>query len=131
MLENAYYSVISPEGCSTILFGSAVEAGRAADALRLTAPDLLETGVMDGVITEPPGGAPADPLALMEDVRGALAVTLGLLSSLPPEELIRHRHTRFRALGTPASASSASSASSGSCAPAAPVRPATEIGVRR
>ena len=61
MLENSYYSVISPEGCSTILFKDAAQAPRAAEALRLTAPHLLRLGVMDGVVPEPAGGAHTEP----------------------------------------------------------------------
>ena len=63
MMENSYYSVISPEGCSTILFKDAAQAPRAAEALRLTAPDLLRLGVMDAVVPEPEGGAHTDPPA--------------------------------------------------------------------
>ena len=60
MLENSYYSVISPEGCATILFKDAAAAPRAAAALRITAPDLLRLGVMDAVVPEPEGGAHTD-----------------------------------------------------------------------
>ena len=63
MMENSYYSVISPEGCSTILFKDAAQAPRAAAALRMTAPDLLRLGVMDAVVPEPEGGAHTDQLA--------------------------------------------------------------------
>ena len=62
MMENSYYSVISPEGCSTILFKDAAQAPRAAEALRLTAPDLLRLGIMDAVVPEPEGGAHTDPV---------------------------------------------------------------------
>lgn len=105
MLENAYYSVISPEGCSTILFGSAAEAPRAAAALGLTAPDLLRTGVLDGVVREPEGGAHTDPLRTADAVRAALIAALDRLSGLGPDRLIEHRHARFRRFGTPAAPS--------------------------
>lgn len=101
MLENAYYSVISPEGCSTILFGSAAEAPRAAEALKLTAPDLLESAVVDAVVPEPGGGAHTDPLRVMDDVRDALAAALGALTDLSGDELVERRHARFRRFGTP------------------------------
>ena len=79
MLENSYYSVISPEGCATILFKDAASAPRAAAALRITAPDLLALGVMDAVVPEPPDGAHTDAVtaganlktALVDDPRGA------------------------------------------------------------
>ncbi|MEV5438964.1 acetyl-CoA carboxylase carboxyltransferase subunit alpha [Streptomyces sp. NPDC052682] len=106
MLENAYYSVISPEGCSTILFGSAAEAPRAAAALRLTAPDLLRTGVLDAVVPEPEGGAHTDPLRTADAVRDALVTVLDRLSHLTPQQLVEHRHARFRRFGTPAEPSS-------------------------
>jgi acyl-CoA carboxylase subunit beta len=101
MLENAYYSVISPEGCSTILFGSAAQAPRAAEALKITAPDLLELGVMDGVVPEPPGGAQADVAAAAETVRDALAASLDRLAAIGPGELLRLRYARFRRFGAP------------------------------
>jgi acetyl-CoA carboxylase carboxyl transferase subunit beta len=101
MLEHAYYSVISPEGCSTILFKDASAAPRAAAALRLTAPDLLELGVMDAVVVEPEGGAHTDPGTTAQNVKAAVVATLGELLGLPPEELLERRHQRYRRFGAP------------------------------
>jgi acetyl-CoA carboxylase alpha subunit len=101
MLENAYYSVISPEGCSTILFKDATQAPRAAQALRVTAPDLLRLGIMDAVVPEPEGGAHLDPRAAAENLKTALVLSLRELLGTPPEELLARRYARFRAFGTP------------------------------
>src|SRR5205823_12380140 len=76
MMENAYYSVISPEGCATILFKDAAAAPRAAKALRITSPELLRLGVMDAVVPEPEEGAQADPLAAGANLRAALVAAL-------------------------------------------------------
>src|SRR5213078_5104714 len=76
MMENSYYSVISPEGCSTILFKDAAQAPRAAEALRLTAPDLLRLGIMDAVVPEPEGGAHANPVAAAANVKAAIVAFL-------------------------------------------------------
>jgi acetyl-CoA carboxylase carboxyl transferase subunit beta len=101
MLENAYYSVISPEGCSTILFKDAAQAPRAAKALRVTAPDLLRLGIMDAVVPEPEGGAHLDPRAAAENLKTALVLSLRELLGTSPEELLARRYERFRAFGTP------------------------------
>jgi acetyl-CoA carboxylase carboxyl transferase subunit beta len=95
-LEKSYLSVISPEGCSTILFGSADQAGRAAAALRITAPELLRMGVVDGVIPEPPGGAHLDPAAAAAAVRVALEDCLRQLAGLDGGQLVEDRHLRYR-----------------------------------
>jgi acetyl-CoA carboxylase carboxyl transferase subunit beta len=101
MLENAYYSVISPEGCSTILFSDASAAPRAAAALRITGPDLLRLGVMDGVVPEPEGGAHTEPAAAGANLKTAIVDCLTELLALPPGELVDARYRRFRAFGTP------------------------------
>jgi acetyl-CoA carboxylase carboxyl transferase subunit beta len=101
MLENSYYSVISPEGCSTILFKSAAAAPRAAEALRLTAPDLLRLKIMDAVIPEPEGGAHTDHLAAAANLKAGLIACLRELLVLSPEQLIEQRYKRFRLFGTP------------------------------
>ncbi|HSV68058.1 MAG TPA: acetyl-CoA carboxylase carboxyltransferase subunit alpha [Mycobacteriales bacterium] len=101
MLRNAYYSVISPEGCSTILWGSAANAAQAADVLRLTAPDLLRLGVIDAVVPEPPGGAHSDPYATVENVKTAVVHTLAPLLDLPGEQLVAERRARFDRFGHP------------------------------
>ncbi|SDU39561.1 acetyl-CoA carboxylase carboxyl transferase subunit [Jiangella alkaliphila] len=99
MLENSYYSVISPEGCSTILWGTAAKASTAAAALRLTAPDLLDLGIVDGVVDEPAGGAHTDPSATADNLARALGAALAQLSRLSPDELVADRYSRFRAFG--------------------------------
>lgn len=99
MLENAWYSVISPEGCASILWRDAKMAPVAADNLKLTASDLLELGVIDGLIPEPLGGAHRDPREAIENVRLALERTLAELCELDPEVLLRQRHEKYRAMG--------------------------------
>ena len=101
MMENAYYSVISPEGCSTILFKDASAAPRAAKALRITSPELLRLTVMDAVVPEPDGGAHADPAAAGANLKAAIVASLRELLPLSPEELIAQRYERFRKFGTP------------------------------
>lgn len=101
MLENSYYSVISPEGCATILFKSAEAAPRAAAALRMTAPDLLRLKVMDAVIPEPEGGADQDHLATAANLKTALVECLRELLPLGTDELLERRYDRFRMFGAP------------------------------
>jgi acyl-CoA carboxylase subunit beta len=100
MLENSYYSVISPEGCATILFKDAAAAPRAAAALRITAPDLLRLGVMDAVVPEPGEGAHTDVSGTAANVKTALVESLRELLPLSPEELLERRYERFRMFGT-------------------------------
>jgi acetyl-CoA carboxylase carboxyl transferase alpha subunit/acetyl-CoA carboxylase carboxyl transferase beta subunit len=101
MLENSYYSVISPEGCASILFKDAAAAPRAAAALRITAPDLLELGVMDAVVPEPAEGAHTDHNATAANLKTALVQSLGELLPLSSEELLEKRYDRFRRFGAP------------------------------
>ena len=101
MLENSYYSVISPEGCATILFKDAAAAPRAAAALRITAPDLLRLGVMDAVVPEPADGAHTDHNTTAANLKTALVQTLSELLPLSPEALLEKRYDRFRRFGTP------------------------------
>jgi acetyl-CoA carboxylase carboxyl transferase subunit beta len=101
VMENAYYSVISPEGCSTILFKDAAQAARAAEALRLTAPDLVRLGVMDAIVPEPEEGAHADPAAAAANLKAAIVDSLGRLLGVPPQTLLEQRYDRFRAFGAP------------------------------
>ena len=100
MLENSYYSVISPEGCATILFKDAASAPRAAAALRITGPDLLRLAVMDAVVPEPGEGAHTDLPATAANVKTALVECLRELLPLSPEELLERRYERFRRFGT-------------------------------
>lgn len=99
MLQFAIYSVISPEGCAAILFRDAKRAPEAAKALRLTAPDLLELGVIDGIIEEPAGGAHLNPPDAARNIENAIAKHLEALKKLPPQELVRDRQEKFRRLG--------------------------------
>jgi acetyl-CoA carboxylase carboxyl transferase alpha subunit len=101
MMQNSYYSVISPEGCSTILFKDAAQAPRAAAALRMIAPDLLRLGIMDGVVPEPEGGAHTDPAETAANLKTAIVKNLHELLGLPPEQLLERRYDRFRRFGTP------------------------------
>jgi acetyl-CoA carboxylase carboxyl transferase subunit beta len=97
--ERGTYSVISPEGCSAILWGDAASAAVAARALRITAHELLAMGVVDGVIPEPAGGAQADPAAMTELLRAALVTELDALSGTGATVLLRRRRERFRRFG--------------------------------
>lgn len=99
MLEYATYSVISPEGCAAILWQDQLKKADAAERLKLTAPDLLELGVVDRVIPEPLGGAHADPEEAFRRVGEALEESLAGLDGLTGEELIAARRDRFRAIG--------------------------------
>jgi acetyl-CoA carboxylase carboxyl transferase subunit beta len=96
---NAFYSVISPEGCASILWKSANAASRAASALRLDARELLRLGIVDGVVPEPDGGAHLDPGAAVEAVRQVVGGAFAELRRLPRGELARARRKRFRAYG--------------------------------
>jgi acetyl-CoA carboxylase carboxyl transferase subunit alpha len=99
ILENAIYSVISPESCAAILWRDASEAPRAAEALKLTARDLLEQDVVDRVVEEPVGGAHKDPQGTMEIVSRVLREELAALVRQSPEQLVCGRRDRFRGLG--------------------------------
>jgi acyl-CoA carboxylase subunit beta len=101
MLENAYYSVITPEGCSVILWKSAADAPKAAVALRVTSRDLLQLSVVDAVVPEPEGGAHQDPPAAAANLKRAIVESLGDLLSKPAPELLAARYARFRRFGTP------------------------------
>ena len=96
VLENAYYSVISPEGCAAILWKDRTKAPEAAAALRLTAAELLSMGLIDEVIEEPLGGAHRDPPATAEAVRVAIKRALRALSDLSPDALIQQRYEKYR-----------------------------------
>ena len=99
MLQNSVYSVISPEGCASILFRDSTQADRAADALKLTAKDLLGLKVIDEVVPEPAGGAHRDPAKAAEHLGKALRKHLSELAELTPDELVKDRYEKFRALG--------------------------------
>jgi acetyl-CoA carboxylase carboxyl transferase subunit alpha len=100
MLENAYYSVISPESCAAIIYRDSGRAAEAARALRLTAEDLHGLGLVDGIIPEPAEGAHTDPDKAAEFVREAIHNALAELAPLSPEELIENRYQKFRRMGS-------------------------------
>ncbi len=99
MLEHAIYSVISPEGCAAILWKDQSEVQRAASALRLTARDLLEFGVIDEIVPEPLGGAHMDPSLAIRTVGSAIRKALVELRRVKRDELPRRRFAKFRAMG--------------------------------
>ena len=99
ILENAYYSVISPEGCASILWKSRDRAPDAAEALKITANDLLRLGVVDGIVEEPLGGAHRDPDEMARRLRGAVLAALSELDAVPAETLTATRYRKYRDLG--------------------------------
>ena len=98
-LSNSYYTVISPEGCASILFRDAKRAREAAEQLRLTARDLLELGVADEIVEEPLGGAHRDYKAAAENLSAAIVRNLDELSKFSPDELKDARYKKFREIG--------------------------------
>jgi len=99
MFEHAVYSVISPEGCASILWRTADKAADAAEAMKMTASDLQALGVVDQVVEEPMGGAHRDPEAAIGALKGAIAEELDGLSKLGPAELRAQRRAKFLAIG--------------------------------
>ena len=99
MLENAVYSVISPESCAAIIYRDSGKAEQAAAALKLTAEDLHRLGLIDEIVAEPPGGAQEDPAAAAESLRRHLIRSLDELGDLGADELVDHRYAKFRKMG--------------------------------
>ncbi|MGE7204649.1 carboxyl transferase domain-containing protein, partial [Sphingomonas sp. NPDC019816] len=99
MFEHAVYSVISPEGCASILWRTADKAADAAEAMRVTAQDLKQFGVIDTIVTEPVGGAHRDPAGAIANLGDAIHKSLGELSGLGRDELKRGRSAKFLAMG--------------------------------
>jgi acetyl-CoA carboxylase carboxyl transferase subunit alpha len=99
MLEYSVYSVISPEGCAAILWKSPEKTSEAADALKMTAKDLLALGVIDQIISEPTGCAHRDPAAMAASIKQAVAKHLADLADRTAEELIDARYDKFRKMG--------------------------------
>jgi acetyl-CoA carboxylase carboxyl transferase subunit alpha len=99
MLENSYYSVISPEGCAAILWKHRKHAPEAAAALKLTGEDLRELRIVDEVIPEPLGGAHQDHAAAIDNLRAAVAHQLDELCEMPIEKLLARRYEKFRRIG--------------------------------
>ena len=100
VLENAYYSVISPEGCAAILWKNSIKAPVAAEALKLTAADLLKSGIIDEVIKEPLGGAHVDPEEAAKNIKASVKKYLVELLRIPKDELCVLRYKKFRVMGS-------------------------------
>ena len=99
MMENAYYSVISPEGCAAILWKHRKHAPEAAEAMKLVAPDLKELGLIDGVVEEPTGGAHRDHQASADAFREKVIGLIGELKALAIKDLLDQRYDKFRSFG--------------------------------
>ena len=99
MMENAVYSVISPEGCAGILWRDGTKAPEAAEALKITAPDLLKLGAIDEIVAEPAGGAHKNQKAACANVKKAVLAALKELVKLSPEELVEQRYAKIRSYG--------------------------------
>lgn len=99
MLEHATYSVISPEGCATILWHNSAKASEAAELLKITAQDLFQMKVIDEVVEEPLGGAHRDPRRAAELLKDAISRNLTEIKNIPTQELIKLRYEKFRKLG--------------------------------
>ncbi len=100
MMEYAVYSVISPEGCASILWKDASMAPKAAEALKLTAPNLKELGVIDGIVPEPLGGAHADWDGAAQNLKEAVVNAFSELADLGADELVESRYQKFAAMGS-------------------------------
>lgn len=99
LLEHAYYTVISPEGCASILWRDASKASEAADALKITAPDLMKFDIIDGAIKEPLGGAHHDYQAIADELKKTILESLDELSKMSGDELKKSRYEKFRKMG--------------------------------
>jgi acetyl-CoA carboxylase carboxyl transferase subunit alpha len=100
MMEHSIYSVISPEGCASILFRDSSKAQISAEELKLTAKDLFHYHLIDSIIPEPVGGAHRDPKSAMESVRNIISSTLSEFEILSPESLVESRYQKFRKLAS-------------------------------
>jgi acetyl-CoA carboxylase carboxyl transferase subunit alpha len=100
ILENAVYSVISPESCAAIIYRDSGKAAQAAAALKMTAPDLKQLGLVDEVVPEPPGGAQEEHDIAAENLREALRSELAALAGRSPQQLIDERYEKFRKMGS-------------------------------
>ncbi|MBQ3310728.1 acetyl-CoA carboxylase carboxyltransferase subunit alpha [bacterium] len=99
MLEYAYYTVISPEGCASILFRDSAQASVAADALKITADDLLDLGIIDSCVKEPLGGAHNNKSEMAKTLQKELIATLKKLLKLSPDKLKEQRYKKYRSMG--------------------------------
>jgi len=103
MLENAVYSVASPEAAASILWNDGARGAEAAEAMKITAPDLLRFGIVDGIIPEPPGGAHTDHAAAAQALRTELLAQMAELEAIPLDQLVAERARRYRRIGAFAS----------------------------
>ena len=99
MMENAYYSVISPEGCAAILWRDRAKANEAANALKLTAKDLIKLGIIDDIVSEPLGGAHTDPETAANNLKNYILKHLNEISKIPIDEIVEARYKKFRKMG--------------------------------
>ena len=99
VLEHAYYTVISPEGCASILWRDAAKAGDAANALKITAQDLMKLGIIDGIVKEPMGGAHYDYDFIGQELKKDILAALEEMKNMSPEELKSDRYNKFRRMG--------------------------------
>ena len=99
MLEHAYYTVISPEGCASILWRDAARFADAAEALKITSKDLLELGIIDEEISEPLGGAHNDYNETANNMKNSIINAISQLVEKSPQELKNDRYNKFRAMG--------------------------------
>lgn len=99
VLENAYYSVISPEGCAAILWKERSKSPQAAQVLKLTAKDLLELGLIDTIVKEPSGGAHRNPSETAANIKAVIKKDLAVLTAVPKEKLLEARYAKFRQMG--------------------------------
>jgi acetyl-CoA carboxylase carboxyl transferase subunit alpha len=106
VLENAYYSVISPEGCAAILWKDSAKASDAAEALKLTAQDLLKMGLIDEIVPEPQGGAHRDPQKMAQTLKNLILSSLKDLLAMGKDDILKSRYKKFRSMGIVAQGSS-------------------------
>ncbi len=99
MLENAWYSVISPEGCAAILWRDRAQAEKASEALKISAPDILELGMIDRIVPEPAGGAHSDPVAAEDMLGREIIKELDRLTLIDPDKLLKMRLKKYRSMG--------------------------------
>src|SRR5690606_3234929 len=99
MMQNTWYSVISPESCSSILYRSWEQKEKAAESLKLTAEDMLKNGLIDGIITEPMGGAHQDPEVAAEHVKARILTDIAELKQKDADSLVAERIDKFSKMG--------------------------------
>lgn len=99
VMENAYYSVISPEGCAAILWKDSAKADQAAEALKLTAPELLKLGIIDDIVPEPQGGAHRNPDEAAKNLKNTIKKHLEELKKIPADKLLSSRYQKYRKIG--------------------------------